>query len=96
METGPQSPAPSLDNLIARNSNEGAIVRSSIFTARWSITGASLDRPAAGAQARKSRQSASHIRAERRRLSTSTRSSWPWNISGYSVYGMRIECRPKP
>ena len=37
-----------------------------------------------------------HIIAESFRLSVSTRSLWPWNITGYSVYGMRSECRPKP
>ena len=36
-------------------------------------------------QARKSRQSASHIVADSRRLSVSMRSLLPWNISGYSV-----------
>jgi hypothetical protein len=45
---------------------------------------------------RKSRQSASHIMADSRRLSVSTRSLWPWNMMGYSVYGMRVECSPKP
>src|SRR5205085_9980949 len=49
------------------------------------------DDPPAGGGAlypRKSRQSDSHIIAERRRLSVSTRSLWPWNMIGYSVYGM--------
>ena len=36
-------------------------------------------------QARKSRQSASHMVADRRRLSVSMRSLLPWNMSGYSV-----------
>ena len=40
---------------------------------------------------RKSRLSVSHICAESLRLSVSTRSLWPWNITGYSVYGMRSE-----
>ena len=48
------------------------------------------------AQPRNSRQSASHISAESRRLSTSTRSSLPWNMSGYSEWGMRGEWSPKP
>ena len=34
--------------------------------------------------------------ADRRRLSVSTRSLLPWNMSGYSVYGMRRECSAKP
>ena len=42
-------------------------------------------------QPRNSRQSASHIIADSFRLSVSTRSLWPWNITGYSVYGMRSD-----
>ena len=42
-----------------------------------------VNRP--GDYPRKSRQSSSHIMADRRRLSVSTRSLCPWNMIGYSV-----------
>ena len=69
----------------------------SVMDARRRRRGATARPGRAGAaQPRNSRQSASHISAESRRLSTSTRSSLPWNMSGYSEWGMRGEWSPKP
>ena len=57
-----------------------------VTTATRPASGRSSDeRRATPDQARKSRQSASHMVAERRSVSVSTRSLLPWNISGYSV-----------
>ena len=44
-----------------------------------------LNRGSTNTHPRKSRQSCSHITAESRRLSVSTRSLLPWNMIGYSV-----------